>query len=533
MSETDRRGSGERGTRNTTGRKAGAPMPSESSLYRQLIEQIPDYAIFCTDVEGRPTTWNRGVERILGYSEREFLGRTVLREIFTPEDIAAGVPEWETEEAVRNGTASNNRWMSRKNGGRFYAMGMTMPLHDDRGLLIGFAKIMQDRTVQRQQAEALRDKSAELEAASEQKDRFLAVLSHELRNPLAPIRSGIEVLQLAEQGSDMANRAIAAIDRQSRHLTHLVDDLLDLTRVAQGKIKLRPEPLELNALAHEVSADFADMFASAGISFTLSPAGSDVPVYGDRVRFAQILGNLLENAAKFTPRGGHVRLAVERMQDRALLCIADDGVGMSADTLAGLFQPFMQAQATVEKSRGGLGLGLALVEGLVRAQGGTITAASEGEGLGSVFEIRWPLDSDERRSPPAQRSAQKIESQRILIVEDNGDAAETLGNALALRGHVIELAHTGPEGVEKAISFRPDVVLCDLDLPGLDGYSVAARLRAEAGARCPRLIALSGHALPADAERAAEAGFDAHVAKPPSMRALEDLLADAPRPAER
>jgi PAS domain S-box-containing protein len=495
--------------------------------YGELIEQVQDYAIFCTDAAGLATTWNRGVERVLGYEEHEFLGLAIARNIFTPEDVEHGVPGWEMEEAARRGSANNNRWMLKKGGERFFCNGMTTALRDENGALIGYAKVMQDRTMQHVQERELQETTARLTQVNRRKDEFLAVLSHELRNPLAPIRNAVDVLRLAPPGSEPARRAVEAIDRQSAQISRLVDDLLDLSRIGRGKMALQHEIVRVDELARDVAEDHRPAFEQGGIHLEIAPLDEPILVRGDRVRLAQVLGNLLHNARKFTLAGGKVMMRMSRANALAVIEVCDTGIGMDAETLAGVFELFKQATAAGPAVGGGLGLGLALVQGLVELHDGSVEACSDGLGAGTTFVVRLPLAHTGASSARSAPEAPVCAPRRVLIIEDNADMAETLSAALVIRGHDATVVKTGNEGVAAALAHRPDVVLCDIGLPDIAGHEVARRLRDEMGSERPVLIALSGFALSDDVESAIDAGFDRHVAKPPDLDALHRLISGA------
>jgi two-component system CheB/CheR fusion protein len=373
---------------------------------------------------------------------------------------------------------------------------------------------------------ALRAANLQLAEADRRKTEFLATLSHELRNPLAPIRNSAYILTRAAPGSEAAGRAVAVIDRQAGQLVRLVDDLLDVTRITRNKIQLQRAPLELNELARQTVEDQRSLFAEAGVELELRPAARPVFVHADANRLAQVLGNLLGNAAKFTGRGGTTRVTIDpdATAQRAVIRVADSGVGMSQEMLARVFEPFSQADVTLDRSRGGLGLGLALVKGLVELHDGDVAAYSEGSGRGAEFVVRLPLIAGDPVAPPPDEPAAS-RPRRVLVIEDNVDAADTLRQVLELREHAVEVAHDGPEGLAKARQFRPDVVLCDIGLPGMDGYAVARAFRTDEALKRTSLVALSGYAQPEDLRRAREAGFDRHLAKPPSLERLEQVLA--------
>jgi len=384
----------------------------------------------------------------------------------------------------------------------------------------------------RKAAEAERDKLVEaLRQADRRKTEFLAMLSHELRNPLAPIRNSIYILDRAAPGGEQARRAHAVIDRQVHHLTRLVDDLLDMTRISRGKVRLQRVGVDLRALARHIVEDHRELFARNGVGLDVVGSEEPILVYADPTRLAQVVGNLLQNAAKFTPRGGRTTLAAERIEGFGVVTVRDTGGGILPEVLPQLFEPFVQAERTLDRSAGGLGLGLALVKGLVELHGGSVSAHSEGPGRGAAFVVRFPL---ERRSAPRSAAVPGLPARgfarRLLVIEDNVDAAESLKEALELNDHVVEIAHTGIEGVEKARALRPDVVLCDIGLPGMDGFQVATTLRADPGLSAVALVALSGYAQPEDLEKSMRSGFDLHLAKPLDLETLERAMAHL-RPA--
>ncbi len=405
-----------------------------------------------------------------------------------------------------------------------------------RELLARVAAQLELARVRRQAEEALQEAKRQLEESDRRKDHFLAVLSHELRNPLAPIRNSLWLLGRATAvGTDQGRRARDVIERQVDQLSHLVDDLLDVTRINRGKIHLRRGRLELNDLVSRTVEDHRSLLDRSGVAVHVEPAPRDVFIQADWNRVAQVLSNLLQNAAKFTPRGGRVTVATweDAGTSRAVVRVSDTGAGMAGDMLARLFEPFMQADDTLDRSKGGLGLGLALVKGLVELHGGSVEAVSAGLGMGSEFTLRLSLDLAEPVAAPSGRVDGARARRRVLLIEDVRDSADTLSDILRLNGHEVAVAYSGPDGIARAREFRPDVVLCDIGLPGMDGYAVARALRADEALREPRLVALSGYALPEDLQRAARAGFDRHLAKPPDLDALEAILAEAPEGPDR
>ncbi|MGC4001596.1 MAG: ATP-binding protein [Anaeromyxobacter sp.] len=375
---------------------------------------------------------------------------------------------------------------------------------------------------------ARRRAERQLAAEAERKDQFLAALSHELRNPLAPIRNALPLLRRMVPDSPPAERCLTVIDRQVTHLTRMVEDLLDVTRIARGRVELRRERVDLGSQVARTVEDHRATFDAAGVELACDLSKGPCWVDADPARLAQVLGNLLGNAVKFTGRGGRVDVRVDRAGGRAMLRVLDDGVGIPQDVIGHVFEPFTQAPQTLERTRGGLGLGLAMVKGLVELHGGTVEVRSAGAGSGAEFVVKLPL----AQGGPAARTAHGPVTlgppRRVLIIDDNEDAATTLQDLLTLAGHEVRTALDGPAGLQEAGRFYPELVICDIGLPTLDGYGVARALRS--GEACPGawLVAMSGYATREDAERSRQAGFDRHVAKPASVERLEAIFAEAP-----
>jgi len=388
----------------------------------------------------------------------------------------------------------------------------------------GVVKVLEfglDVTDRRRAEEALRE-------ADRHKSEFLAVLSHELRNPLAPIRNSVWILERATPGGEQARRAHAVINRQVTHLTRLVDDLLDVTRISRGKVRLQRARLDLADVVRRTVEDYRTLLEGHVVATALPDEA--VWIDGDSTRLGQAIGNLLSNAAKFTPRAGKVSVSLTRTEGEAVLEVADTGEGIDAGTLERLFEPFAQSELSLDRSRGGLGLGLALVKGLVELHGGQVSAQSEGPGRGARFSVRIPLDERVAAASATQPVVLPGHAgRRVLIIEDNKDAADSLQEALALHGHQAAVAYDGPTGVAMARETRPEIVLCDIGLPlEMNGYAVAHALRQDAATASSYLIALTGYAQPDDRRRAYAAGFNAHLGKPPDLEILQRLLAKAP-----
>jgi two-component system CheB/CheR fusion protein len=382
----------------------------------------------------------------------------------------------------------------------------------------------QDVTARKRAEAALREEAAN-------KDQFLAALSHELRNPLSPIKSSLAVLDRAEPGSPVSRSAVAIIDRQVEHLVHIVDDLLDTTRIARGKVVLATSRVRLGALASAAIDDHRAAFDAAGVALEIHPAAEELWIDGDVTRVAQVIGNLLGNALKFNAPGGRVDVSLFRYGGTAVLTVKDDGAGIAEDMRPRLFTPFVQAPQTLDRSRGGLGLGLAMVKGIVELHGGTVAAESAGVGKGSTFTVRLPLAAPGVTFAPAPVPAAGAAGprRRVLLIEDNVDSADMMKTLLEIHGHEVDTAYDGPSGLTRAHDVRPEIILCDLGLPDVDGYEVARAARRDPVLAGTYMVALSGYARPDDRARSTAAGFDAHVSKPASEEDLQRVLAGAPR----
>jgi PAS domain S-box-containing protein len=458
---------------------------------------------------------------IFGFPMEEAVGRTCIElGIYTSDDERSGFLAKALK--CRSGDAPEAQ-LRGKDGKSVHVMMRSSSLElGGRPCLLS---AIIDVTKRRMAEEAVQRANESLQESDRRKDEFLGVLSHELRNPLAPIRNSLYILEHTAPESDQAQRAKATIDRQINQLVRLVDDLLDVTRISRNKIRLQRQSLDLGEVVYRTTEDHRSMFEKNGLSLEVTTPVAPIFVDADWTRLAQVVGNLLHNAAKFTPRGGSVQVTVSsEPAGHAVIRIRDSGVGMAPEVLGRLFQPFIQADRTLDRSKGGLGLGLALTKGLVELHGGEIGAHSDGPGRGAEFMIRLPLDASEPRTERPAGPPTTPQRRRVLIIEDNVDAANTLREVLEISGHTVEVAFDGPAGLARAHDFGPDVVLCDIGLPGMDGYQVARSLRADDSFKDLRLIALSGYSSPEDVQRAIEAGFGGHLAKPPSLEKLEELL---------
>jgi PAS domain S-box-containing protein len=369
----------------------------------------------------------------------------------------------------------------------------------------------------------LKDLNTQLSLADRRKDEFLATLSHELRNPLAPMRSALDVFKL-RFGQAADDRLVQVFDRQLRHLTRLVDDLMEVSRITQGRMQVRRVPVELSALVRSAAQDMAETMASAGHDLQLFVADAPLVVHGDATRLAQVVLNLLTNAAKYTPDGGRIALHLVREGEQAEIRVCDNGIGIPATALSTVFDMFSQLEPALDRAKGGLGIGLALVRGIVELHGGHIHADSAGTGRGSTFTVRLPLSPD--AAVPAVAAAADAGSARlrIVVVDDNQDAAETLSMALELFGCDVTVAHSAAQALDILPGAAPSVVLLDIGLPDMNGYELARRVRQLPGGPAMTLVATTGWGQQKDRERAFDAGFDHHLTKPVDFETLRALL---------
>jgi CheY-like chemotaxis protein len=356
-------------------------------------------------------------------------------------------------------------------------------------------------------------------------DRFVAMLAHELRNPLAPIRSAVEIMRLIGQKDTALRTALELISRQVDHLSRVVDDLLDMSQISQGKISLEKKPVDVNALLWGAVEVVQPLMDERKHRLNVLPLSHSTSVEGDAGRLVQIVSNLLDNAAKYTDPGGEITLSANVEDSFVTISVSDTGVGIAADLLPDVFELFRQAEHAVERGQAGLGIGLSVVRNLVSMHGGTIEARSGGARHGSEFIVRLPL-LEHSAQPHARirQDAGRQMARRIVVIDDNQDAAESLAMLLRLKGHDVQIAYDGPSGLALALDGAPDCVLVDIGLPGMDGYEVAKRLRSRDGNGRTLLIALTGYGQQEDRARSQQAGFDHHLVKPVAQNVLEDVL---------
>jgi PAS domain S-box-containing protein len=487
------------------------------NLFRLLVDSVRDYAIFMLDPEGRVSTWNAGAENIKGYRKEEVLGKH-FSIFYTPDAIARRFPQYELEMARERGRFEDEGWRLRKDGSKFWANVVITAVRDEQGTLRGFAKVTRDLTARRQ--------VEELQRSERLMNEFLAMLAHELRNPLAPIQTSLDLIELRPDDRQTTQWAHDVIARQTRQLARLVDDLLDVSRITQGKITLRPQNVDLRAIVTQVAQAWKGASSARQQTLDVVLPAEPMPVHADPTRLEQVLSNLVSNAVKFTPDNGTILLRGQVNAGIASVTVSDTGIGIPPDLLMRVFDLFVQGERSLDRPEGGLGIGLTLAKRLVDAMGGTLTAASPGTGQGSEFALAMPVVQNTTLSQVASapREAPVVSSRQVLVVDDNHDAADALAALLEALGHHARIAYDGPTALKMATDDPPDVMLVDIGLPDMNGYDLLRRLRELSQLTHTRFVACTGYGRPQDIERFGPANFDAYLVKPVDAADLERAL---------
>ncbi|WP_437774471.1 ATP-binding response regulator [Sorangium sp. So ce1097] len=513
-------------------RRATQALDRQREWLRVTLVSIGD-AVIATDVEGRVVFMNPVAEQLTGWTEGEAAGRPVA-EVFCAVNEATREPiENPTVRVLREGVVmglANHTVLVRRGGGETPIDDSAAPIRDAGGEILGavlvFRAIAERRALERLAEQRL----AELVLADRRKDEFLAMLAHELRNPMAAILTAAAVLHAPDEDREVTAYAAAVVDRQVRHMARLVDDLLDVARISQGKITLRAEVVDVSLVLRQAIETSRRPIEAGRHELHLDLAGGLPPVMGDATRLEQVFCNLLNNAAKYTPPGGHIRVSARGDRDEVVVAVRDTGVGIAPELLPNVFEVFVQGDQSLHRARGGLGVGLALVKRLVELHGGSCSCASAGAGQGAEFVVRLPALRGDVAAAGAREREPSLpgERLRVAVVDDNRDAANLLAVSLRRWGHDVVVAHDGLEALSLVRASRPDVAVLDIGLPGIDGYELARRLRREAALAGCTLIAVSGYGQDADRQRARDAGFDHHLLKPVEPAALMKLLARVP-----
>jgi PAS domain S-box-containing protein len=508
-------------TRDVTERKSIERMRAELAA----IVESSDDGIISKDLDGVIRSWNHGAERVLGYAAAEAIGRPIS--IIAPPGREAEMRRF--LDAIKQGRRVEHfETKRRRKDGRIIDVSLTVsPVKDESGRIVGASKVLRDITEQKALEARLAVRAEQLAEADRSKDEFLAMLAHELRNPLAPIRNSLEFLRRRGFSDPEQEWARDVISRQVEHLTHLVDDLLDVSRITSGKVKLQKSVLELDGVIRHAVEAVRPLVDAHDHELAVSLPEEPILLEADETRLLQILTNLLENATKYTPPGGRIAVTLERDGADAVVAIRDTGIGIRPEMLERIFELFVQGDRSLDRSNGGLGIGLTLVRELVEMHGGTVRARSEGLGTGSEFCVRLPVSRDgfAPAELPSGGAAVAASGRRILVVDDNVDAADSVSLLLRIGGHEVRAAYDALDALEVAESFRPELVLLDIGLPRMNGYEVAARLREMQANGRPVLVAMTGYGQSEDRVRSERAGFDRHLVKPIDPAELESLIA--------
>jgi PAS domain S-box-containing protein len=478
--------------------------------FAKVVDGLRDYAVILLDQDGRIQFWNRAARSIFGYEAAEVAGRSAAF-LFPPECEPEETLRAEMRQASGSGKASDNRWLVARGGRRLFAEGVLTVLDDEQGRPAGFCKLVHDATERHLAAEALRAAKDEADRANQAKDRFLAVLSHELRTPLAPITTAVHVLEKVVQVDERHRELLPMIRRNVALEARLIDDLLDLTAIGAGKVNLHRERVDMHQLARAVVDMVQETLRDKDIRLELELEAASPWVLADQARMQQVLWNIIRNAAKFTPQDGRILVRTATEGGEFTLSCTDSGIGIAQDALDRIFDPFEQADAEVSRNFGGLGLGLAIAQGLMQQHGGQIRASSGGRGNGATFSIALPCaEAGAAQLPqPAPAPAAGADRKRVLLVEDNEDAAVALAMCLEEYGYEVQHVSTCADALRTAGAGSFDAVLTDLGLPDGSGIELGRALSRELP-----VLALSGYGREQDRRRSAEAGFAAHLVKP-------------------
>ncbi len=499
-----------------------------------IVDSSED-AIISKSLDGIVQNWNAAAERLFGYTQEQAVGQNIT--FLIPPERA------DEEERIIARLMSGERIEHydtvrlRKDGQPVQVSLTISAVKNEEGQIVGASKIVRDITERKQLEDELRELASNLSEADHRKDEFLATLAHELRNPLAPIRNGLQLMKLAGGQEEVVEQVHSMMDRQLTQMVRLVDDLMDVSRISRGKLELRKERIPLSEVLNSAVETSRPLISEMGHKLTVSLPEQPIFIDGDMTRLAQVFLNLLNNAAKYSDQGGHIALVASvelraRNSPRAtpfvVVSVKDSGIGIASDQLPKIFQMFTQIDRSLEKSQGGLGIGLSLVKSLVEMHGGTVEAHSDGPGSGSEFVVQLPIEVETAQSQnPVVEEEQNIKSAlRILVVDDNRDSADSLAMLLRVTGNEVRTAYDGQEGVDAAQDYRPHVVLLDIGLPKLNGYEACRYIRKQPWGKSIVLIAATGWGQEEDRRKSQEAGFDHHMVKPVNPRVLMKLLAD-------
>lgn len=514
-------------------------MQLRQDLAATLLELSQD-AIIIRDAEDRIKFWNRGAQEMYGWTADEALSRRINLLLGTDSAAYAAL----NARLEHTDAFDGELLQRRKDGTPIRVHCREVLVRGANGLRTAVLAIKRDITAQHAAIEALKE-------ADRRKDEFLATLAHELRNPLAPIRNAVEIMRLAGNDRDAIERSREVLDRQARQLARIVEDLIDLARIVEKKVELRRERVNVRTVVEAALETSRPQMEESQLRLIVRLPDEPLYLDADPVRISQVLVNLLNNAGKHTAPGGEVWLTAERSPlpagidaaagsggslnsrgEEVILRVRDTGSGISSSLLPHVFEMFTQGPRTTQQGRGGLGVGLALVRNLVEMHGGTVKAYSAGPGEGAEFVVRLPLGTAPSNTPVKTMAAYEqgsVPSKRIIVVDDNDDQVHSLAMLLTLMGHTVSQATSGAEAIARAIEFRPDVMLVDIGMPGMEGYEVARRIREQPNMQNVLLVAQTGWGGDVERQRSREAGFDDHLVKPLTPAALGEVLRAAPK----
>jgi PAS domain S-box-containing protein len=495
---------------------------------RSVVNHVID-GIITIDEQGKVESFNPAAEKLFGYAKPEVIGQNV--KMLMPEPYH-GEHDSYIANYVRTGEAKiigiGREVLGRRKDGSTFPMELAVSTFH-LGPRRFFTGIVRDITERKRLENELRQRVDDLAEADRQKNEFLAMLAHELRNPLAPICNALHLIKMPDVDSQLVDEARDMMERQTHQLVRLVDDLLDVSRIVRGNIELRKEPLDLAAAVARAVETANPVIDAHGHQLNVSLPEQPVFVEADLIRLSQVIANLLTNAAKYTNIAGRIWLSVEREDDHGVVRVRDSGIGIAPEFLPRIFDVFVQGDRSLARSQGGLGIGLTLVKRLIEMHGGAVAASSAGLGEGSEFVIRLPALSEAQvrrvqERPGAQPRIADAPTRRVLVVDDNVDAAKSIAMILKRNGYDVHCVHDGPSALEAAHAYRPDVVVLDIGLPGMSGYEVAQHLRATPEFKGVSLIAVTGYGQDEDRRRSKEVGFDHHLTKPVDLNALQGFV---------
>ncbi|MES2832586.1 MAG: PAS domain S-box protein [Pseudomonadota bacterium] len=510
----------------TDRKRAEIELLASRERFQTIVSQAAT-GVMEANAEGTITFVNQKYCQILGYTEAELLGKTVF-DVTAPDSIQATHDVLVRLRAGGPESVLEKRYL-RKDGSIIWGSASMNLLRSSAGEAHSTVSIIVDISENKKTEENLRKLAASLSESDRRKTEFLATLAHEMRNPLAPIRSGLNLMCLHSEDMQAIAKVRDMMDRQVTHLVHLVDDLLDIARISGGKIVLKKTHVSLKSLIVQAIETSSPVIDGGNHSLHVELPDESLLLDADSIRITQILANLLNNAAKYTPPGGEISIRTLVDQDTVLIRVTDSGVGIAQESLTTIFDMFSQVGESIGRAQGGLGIGLSLVKRLVEMHGGNVGAASAGEGNGSTFTVRLPLLPTavaliKHPSMDVVEDENQYRKFRLLVADDNTDAAETLSMILALNGHAIEVAYNGIDAVKTARTFLPDIVFLDIGMPGMNGYEAAAAMRKIPGLESTILIALTGWGDESDRLQASQAGFDHHITKPVDIETVNMLL---------